>query len=99
MSDFVVARGRSAVLLCLELTSLHVRPPTGDQAAFPADSRRRVDALGVADLTTASVRGLHLGGAPVPGESTGNDLAADEIVGWLGKRHDLAPHRRTTLGA
>lgn len=30
VGDFVVARGRPAVLLCLELTSLHVQPPTGD---------------------------------------------------------------------
>jgi predicted naringenin-chalcone synthase len=28
--DFVVARGQPAVLLCLELTSLHVQPPTDD---------------------------------------------------------------------
>ncbi|GGZ52382.1 type III polyketide synthase [Streptomyces bluensis] len=30
VSDFVAARGRPAVLLCLELTSLHVQPPTRD---------------------------------------------------------------------
>ncbi len=30
VSDFVVARRRPAVLLCLELTSLHLQPPTGD---------------------------------------------------------------------
>jgi predicted naringenin-chalcone synthase len=30
VSDFVVARGRPAVLLCLELTSLHVQPPSDD---------------------------------------------------------------------
>ncbi len=30
VSDFVSARGRPAVLLCLELTSLHVQPPSGD---------------------------------------------------------------------
>lgn len=30
VSDYVVARGRPAVLLCLELTSLHVQPPTGE---------------------------------------------------------------------
>ncbi|MEP6697486.1 MAG: type III polyketide synthase [Pseudonocardiales bacterium] len=30
VSDFVAARARPAVLLCLELTSLHVQPPTGD---------------------------------------------------------------------
>jgi alkylresorcinol/alkylpyrone synthase len=29
-SDFVVSRGRPAVLLCLELTSLHVQPPSSD---------------------------------------------------------------------
>ena len=29
-ADFVVARHRPAVLLCLELTSLHVQPPTDD---------------------------------------------------------------------
>ncbi|MEV3860177.1 3-oxoacyl-[acyl-carrier-protein] synthase III C-terminal domain-containing protein [Streptomyces sp. NPDC050095] len=30
VSDFVASRGRPAVLLCLELTSLHVQPPTDD---------------------------------------------------------------------
>lgn len=29
-SDYVTARGRPALLLCLELTSLHVQPPTTD---------------------------------------------------------------------
>jgi predicted naringenin-chalcone synthase len=29
-ADFVVARGRPAVVLCLELTSLHVQPPTAE---------------------------------------------------------------------
>jgi predicted naringenin-chalcone synthase len=30
VTDFVQAHGRPAVLLCLELTSLHVQPPTAD---------------------------------------------------------------------
>lgn len=30
VGDYVVARGRPAVLLCLELPSLHVQPPTGE---------------------------------------------------------------------
>jgi len=30
VGDFAQARGRPAVLLCLELTSLHVQPPTAD---------------------------------------------------------------------
>ncbi|GAA2544679.1 alpha/beta hydrolase [Pseudonocardia hydrocarbonoxydans] len=63
---------------------------TGDQAAFPADSRRMIDALGAADLTTATVRGLHFGGALAPGEPTGNELAAAEILDWLGSRYALA---------
>ncbi len=36
VTDFVVARGRPAVLLCLELTSLHVQPPTGDMGQLVA---------------------------------------------------------------
>jgi hypothetical protein len=64
---------------------------TGDQAAFPADSGRMIDALGAADLTTATVRGLHFGGSISKGEPSGNDLAAAAIIAWLGKRHELAP--------
>ncbi|MEU6267592.1 type III polyketide synthase [Saccharopolyspora shandongensis] len=30
VADFVAAQGRAAVLLCLELTSLHIQPPTDD---------------------------------------------------------------------
>ncbi|MBV9795942.1 MAG: alpha/beta hydrolase [Actinobacteria bacterium] len=64
---------------------------TGDQAAFPADSRRMIEALGAEDLTTATVRGLHFGGAISDGEPTGNELAAAEITAWLVKRHELTP--------
>jgi hypothetical protein len=64
---------------------------TGDQAAFPADSRRMIDALGAEDLTTATVRGLHFGGPIAGGEPTGNKLAATEIVAWISKRHELTP--------
>ncbi|MFB9384773.1 hypothetical protein ACFFTK_16650 [Pseudonocardia petroleophila] len=63
---------------------------SGSDSARSADSRRMAAALGAADLTTASVRGLHFGGALAPGEPTGNELAAAEIVGWLGERHELA---------
>ena len=64
---------------------------TGDQAAFPADSRRMIDALGAQDLVTATVRGLHFGGAIADGEPTGNELAAGEIGRWLATRYALAP--------
>jgi hypothetical protein len=83
-ADFVrCAPGVTVPTLFVELT--------GDQAAFPADSGRMIGALGAADLTTATVRGLHFGGPIAKGEPSGNDLAAAEIIGWLGKQHELTP--------
>ena len=82
-ADFVrCAPGVTLPTLFIELT--------GDQAAFPADSRRMIDALGAEDLTTATVRGLHFGGPIAEGEPTGNELAAAEIIAWLSRRHELA---------
>lgn len=82
-ADFVrCAPGVTVPTLFVELT--------GDQAAFPADTRHMIDALGADDLTTARVRGLHFGAAIAPGEPTGNELAAAEIADWLGKRFPLA---------
>jgi len=83
-ADFVrCAPGVTVPTLFIELT--------GDQAAFPADSRQMIDALGAADLTTATVRGLHFGGPIGPGEPAGNELAATEIIAWLAKRYELTP--------
>ncbi|WP_433504575.1 alpha/beta hydrolase [Pseudonocardia halophobica] len=82
-ADFVrCAPGVAVPTLFVELT--------GDQAAFPSDTRRMIAALGSDDLTVASVRGLHFGGAIAEGEPTGNELAATEIEGWLDKRFALA---------
>ena len=36
VADFVVARGRPAVLLCVELTSLHIQPATDDVSQMVA---------------------------------------------------------------
>jgi hypothetical protein len=83
-ADFVrCAPGVTVPTLFIELT--------GDQAAFPADSRQMIDALGAEDLTTATVRGLHFGGPIADGEPAGNELAATEIIDWLSKRHELTP--------
>ncbi|MDQ4118885.1 MAG: alpha/beta hydrolase [Actinomycetota bacterium] len=83
-ADFVrCAPGVTVPTLFVELTA--------DQAAFPSDTRRMVEAIGAEDLTTATVRGLHFGGAVADGEPTGNELAAVEIADWLGARHPLAP--------
>jgi hypothetical protein len=53
---------------------------TGDQTAFPTDSRQMTGASGAKDLTTATVRSLHFGGPIVEGELTGNELATTEII-------------------
>jgi hypothetical protein len=83
-ADFVrCAPGVTVPTLFIELT--------GDQAAFPADSRQMTGALGARDLTTATLRGLHFGGPITNGEPAGNELAATEIIGWLSKRHELTP--------
>jgi hypothetical protein len=83
-ADFVrCAPGVTSPTLFLEVT--------GDQAAFPADSRRMAGALGASDLTTERVRGLHFGGPLAEGEPTGNELAAQEIASWLADRFALAP--------
>jgi hypothetical protein len=85
-ADFVrCAPGVTVPALFVELT--------GDQAAFPADSRRMVDALGSADLTHVTVRGLHFGGAIADGEPTGNETAGARIREWLEARLELAPPR------
>jgi hypothetical protein len=83
-ADFVrCAPGVRVPTLFIELT--------GDQAAFPADTRRMTNALGAADLSTAAVRGLHFGAAIAEGEPTGIELAAAEITDWLAARYALAP--------
>ena len=83
-ADFVRCAPRVTVpTLFIELT--------GDQAAFPADSRQMTGALGARDLTTATLRGLHFGGPIAEGEPAGNELAATEIINWLSKRHELTP--------
>jgi hypothetical protein len=75
--------GVSAPTLFLELT--------GDQAAFPADSRAMREALGAADLTSDAVRGTHFGGPIGPGEPPGSRLAGVAIAAWLRDRFPLAP--------
>jgi alkylresorcinol/alkylpyrone synthase len=53
-ADFVTARGRPAVLLCLELTSLHVQPPTRDPQQIVAHALFSDAAAAVVLLPDAS---------------------------------------------
>lgn len=64
-----------------------------DQAAFPADSRAMIAALGAADLTVDRVRGTHFGGPVAPGGPPGSQLAGERISAWLRERFALAPPR------
>ncbi|GAA3546108.1 hypothetical protein GCM10022222_32210 [Amycolatopsis ultiminotia] len=83
-ADFVrCAPGVTVPTLFLELT--------GDQGAFPSDTRRMIAALGAGDVTVATVHGLHFGNAIAEGEPTGNELAAADIARWLEQRFPLAP--------
>ncbi len=64
---------------------------TGDQVAFPSDSRAMVGALGATDLEHVAVRGTHFGGPIADGEPTGADLAGARIRDWLDARYELSP--------
>ncbi|HWD80185.1 MAG TPA: alpha/beta hydrolase [Kribbella sp.] len=78
-ADFArCAPGVTVPSLLLELT--------GDQASFPADIARFRAALGVDDVTVASVPGTHFGGPLTTGAPTGTELAARVIDEWLSRR-------------
>jgi predicted naringenin-chalcone synthase len=64
VGDFVVARGRPAVLLCLELTSLHVQPPTTDPDQLVAHALFSDAAAAVVVLPSAVPVSVPV---PVPG--------------------------------
>ncbi|MFD4351625.1 alpha/beta hydrolase [Nocardia sp. NPDC058518] len=59
---------------------------TGDQACFPEDATRMVEALGSTDKSHTSVPGTHFGGPIAEGAPTGASLAAAEIGAWLAGR-------------
>jgi predicted naringenin-chalcone synthase len=91
VSDFVVARRRPAVLLCLELTSLHVQPPSAtSRSSSPtsADLQQMVahalfsDAAAAVVLrpsaTASTGGGLEVTSAPGAGATSG--LAVVDVV-------------------
>jgi predicted naringenin-chalcone synthase len=73
VSDFVAARGRPAVLLCCELTSLHVQPPTPPAGrATDSDVQQMVAHALFSDAAAAVV--------VRPGESGASGPAGLEVV-------------------
>lgn len=96
-SDFVAARNLPAVLLCLELTSLHVQPST-------ADAEQIVSHALFADAAAAAVV---LPGSPpgyrVRGITSVTDVATADHMTWdvtdLGFRMGLSPRVPDVLAA
>ncbi|MDV6302254.1 MULTISPECIES: alpha/beta hydrolase [Rhodococcus] len=56
---------------------------TGDQACFPEDASRMVEALGSVDKSHVAIEGTHFGGPIRDGAPTGASLAAADIGDWL----------------
>ena len=87
-SDFVVSRGRPAVLLCLELTSLHVQPPS-------EDPQQMVSHALFSDAAAAVVLVPADSGAGVVEIAAVTDTATADHMTWdvtdLGFRMGLSP--------
>lgn len=96
-ADFVVARERPAVLLCVELTSLHLQPPT-------RDVQQVVSHALFSDAAAAVV--LHPrdapGGLEVVGSTSLTDTTTRDHMTWRitdrGFRMSLSPHVPDVLG-
>jgi predicted naringenin-chalcone synthase len=84
-SDFVVSRGRPAVLLCLELTSLHVQPPSEDPQQMVAHALFSDAAAAVVLVPGAGVADI----AAVTDTTTADHMTWD--VTDLGFRMGLSP--------
>ncbi|MFG2039010.1 type III polyketide synthase [Dactylosporangium sp. NPDC048998] len=87
-SDYVVSRGRPAVLLCLELTSLHVQPPTDDPQQIVAHAL-------FSDAAAAVVLVPGATGTGVADIAAVTDTATADHMTWdvtdLGFRMGLSP--------
>jgi predicted naringenin-chalcone synthase len=90
VSDHVVARGRPAVALCLELTSLHVQPPTDDRGQIVAHAL-----FGDAAAAVVVVPEAPAGGLEVVDIAAVTDPATADHMTWdvtdLGFRMGLSP--------
>lgn len=96
VSDFVVARGRPAVLLCLELTSLHLQPPCEDIDQIVCHSLFSDAAAAVV------VEPGPVGGLDVVDVVARTDVSTADHMTWdvtdLGFRMGLSPRVPDVLG-
>ena len=96
-ADFVVARGRPAVLLSVELTSLHIQPATGDVGQMVAHALFADAAAAVVVTPDAAPGGLR-----VVDVTAVTDVASVDQMTWdvtdLGFRMGLSPRVPDALG-
>ncbi|GGP68791.1 type III polyketide synthase [Saccharothrix coeruleofusca] len=96
-ADFVVAHQRPAVLLCVELTSLHLQPPT-------REVQQVVSHALFSDAAAAIVLrpGDAPGGLELLGTASHTDVTTRDHMTWRitdhGFRMDLSPHVPEVLG-
>ncbi|GAA3463897.1 type III polyketide synthase [Saccharothrix longispora] len=97
-TDYVVAHRRPAVLLCVELTSLHLQPPTADPSQVVSHALFS-DAAAAIVLQPGDEPG---GGLEVLGTTTLTDTTAQDHMTWrvtdLGFRMELSPRVPDVLG-
>ncbi|UWZ40140.1 type III polyketide synthase [Dactylosporangium roseum] len=95
-SDYVASRGRPAVLLCLELTSLHVQPPSEDPQQIVAHAL-------FSDAAAALVLVPDATGTQVADIAAVTDTATADHMTWdvtdLGFRMGLSPKVPDVLSA
>jgi alkylresorcinol/alkylpyrone synthase len=95
-ADYVMARGRPAVLLCLELTSLHLQPPTSEPDQVVSHALFS-DAAAAVVLEPAGRAGL-----AVVDVAARTDVATADHMTWdvtdLGFRMGLSPRVPDVLG-
>jgi predicted naringenin-chalcone synthase len=93
VSDATVARGKTAVMLCVELTSLHIQPPSDDVEQVVAHALFSDAAAAV--VLQPGVGGPGRGGLEVVDLVARTDVARADLMSWevtdLGFRMSLSP--------
>lgn len=83
VSDFVVARNRPALLLCIELTSLHVQPPTNDVEQMVAHALFSDAASAVVVTPGAEGKPGATGSIEVLDTAATTDVAEAGLMTWV----------------
>lgn len=94
-ADFVVSRGRAAVVLCLELTSLHVQPPPHDRGQLVTHALFGDAAVGV--VVAPAGPGLRVRDVAARTDSATTGHMTWEVTD-LGFRMGLSPEVPAVLG-